>query len=204
MTLHLPPTTLSALELNYNKQGFLKTITSCTEIFLVLHLYPVFASFLLGYSDCKHSKWRKSTEPFCAERMGGVSWRQDFFSSLSPSPCVGGEAGGGRKEGFQGWGGWGRVVWGLRAVVGYASATCLAWHLLLLDWKDVGLRVWLSLSGCSLSLSLSLNQKCGECCTLLPPVITLTFTSFRIRKSIIFWCTKVCRERRFGMQSRMF
>lgn len=33
--------------------------------------------------------------------------------------------------------GGGLVVWGLRTVVGYASATCLAWHLLLLDWKDV-------------------------------------------------------------------
>lgn len=53
-------------------------------------------------------------------------------------------------------------------MVGYASATCLAWHLLLLDSKDVGPRVCLSLSG------FSLNQKWGECCTLLHPVITLT------------------------------
>lgn len=59
-------------------------------------------------------------------------------------------------------------------MVGYASATCLAWHLLLLGSKDVGLRVWLSLSG------FSLNQKWGECCTLLHSVITLTLKPFSI------------------------
>lgn len=77
-------------------------------------------------------------------------------------------------------------------MVGYASATCLAWHLLLLDSKDVGPRVWLSLSG------FSLNQKWGECCTLLHPVITITLKP--LFKKMIFLLTKVCSECTFAFR----
>lgn len=61
-------------------------------------------------------------------------------------------------------------------MVGYASATCLAWHLLLLDSKDVGPRVWLSLSG------FPLNLKWGEFCTVQRSVITVTLEPFLLKR----------------------
>lgn len=60
--------------------------------------------------------------------------------------------------------------------------------------KDVGPRVWLSLSG------FSLNQKRGECCTLLHPVITITLKSFFFFKKMIFLLTKVCSQRTFALR----
>lgn len=73
-------------------------------------------------------------------------------------------------------------------MVGYASATCLAWHLLLLDSKDVGARVWLSLSG------FPLNQKWGECCSRLHPV----HTSVLFRKQILLQSKVFAECRRKG------
>lgn len=58
--------------------------------------------------------------------------------------------------------------------------------------EDVGPRVWLSLSG------FSLNQKWGECCTVLHPVITITLKPLFKKK--IFLLTKVYRECAFAFR----
>lgn len=128
-----------------------------------------------------------------ADGEGVVSWRQDSVFGRGGGAEEQVERGGRWRGGFRVGGGV-MVVWGLRAVVGYASATCLAWHLLLLDSKDVGLRVWLSLSG------FSLNQKWGECCTLLHPVITITLKPL-FKKTIFFLHAKVCRECMFAFRT---
>lgn len=72
----------------------------------------------------------------------------------------GGRRGEGREErgGEGGVQGLGRGGWceDCGAVVGSASATCLGWHLSPLRWRMLELRVWISPSGVSLSLSLRL------------------------------------------------
>lgn len=83
------------------------------------------------------------------------------------------ERGGEGRGGEGGVQGLGRGGWceDCGAVVGSASATCLGWHLSPLRWRMLELRVWISPSGVSLSLSLRLPASpsqakvaSGECC----------------------------------------
>ena len=167
MTLLSPRTTFSALELN-NKEGLLTEDAPCALLFLSLGPHLVFASFMLqrsGYKHIKNSNWRNDWTFSPTEDGGGVSWRQD-------SVCVwgGGVKSRWREEGGRGslglGGGGVMVVWGLRAVVGYASATCLAWHLLLLDSRMLDRESgW----ACPASLWSKSGVSVALCCILLSP-----------------------------------
>lgn len=120
--------TFFALEL-YNTGGLLD---QCAPLVPSLRLRHIFGTPPRHCCDYKHLKdgncknnW---TFLLAVDGGGGASEASLVFGGDEEQVERGGR---GLRVGG------GLVVWGLRAVVGYASATCLAWHLLLLDWKDV-------------------------------------------------------------------
>lgn len=185
------PATFSALELNF-KGG---PPDYYVLPFLLLGLQLIFAFSLQQRSNCKrmrHGNWKNNWTFSLAEDGGGCL--------LEARLCVFGggrwrRAGGERRAGV---GVLGLGGWGCGGVGGVRIAGC-GWvcqcHVsslapLASRLKDVGPRVWLSLSG------FSLNQKWGECCTLLHPVITMSLKSFPfLRKKMMFFLTKVCSRR---------